>query len=266
MSALRPLQTQFQDYLLGRPSAILDRIAEAPREDCTRLLDIYRNAYLARLVEALGSDFPKLRRIAGEATFDALARAYLRARPSRHRSVRWLGEALPDFLAGTPPYDRRPTLAEMASFEWALAAAFDAADAEPQTVTSLAAMPPHAWGSLLLVAHPSARRLDLRTNVPELWQRLEVEAEAGEPETTQGSFVPWLVWRHCLSVKFRRLPEDEAWAWDRMAEGRSFAEFCEGLGRWASAEAVAPRAAGLLRMWIEAGLVARIEIDAPLSF
>lgn len=265
MTALRPLQVQFQDYLLERPSAILDRIAEAPREDRARLLEIYRNAYLSRLVEALGNDAPQLRRLAGEEAFDALARAYLRAHPSIHRSIRWIGDGLASFLARTPPYNARPALAEMASFEWALAAAFDAADAVPETVAGLAAIPPQAWGSIRLALHPSAQRLDLRTNVPEIWQRSDEAIDSAEPEIVAEAFVPWLIWRLDLSVKFRRLAEDEAWAYDRMAEGLPFEAVCEGLSRWVAEDEVALRAAGLLKSWIETGIVARIDHDVPIS-
>jgi hypothetical protein len=260
MSTLGPLQLQFQDYLLQRSSAILDRIAPGPREDRARLLDIYRNAYLSRLVEVLGNDFPQLRRLAGDNTFTQLAEAYIRARPSRHRSVRWLGDSLPSFLARTQPYEARPAFVEMAAFEWALAAAFDATDAEPATVADLAAVPPEAWGSLRLDLHPSARRLDLRTNVPDLWHEDSIELES-----VADALVPWLVWRQEMSVKFRSLPEDEAWACDRMMEGASFGLVCEGLRRWIAEDEVPLRAAGLLRTWVESGIVAGIRYDAVLS-
>lgn len=265
MNALRPLQAEFQDFLLERPSAVLDRIADAPRENRARLLDIYRNAYLSRLVEALGSDFPKLRRLAGEDSFDVLARLYLRAHPSTYRSIRWMGDGLAAFLARTPPHDARRALAEMAAFEWALAAAFDAADAEPATVAGLAAIPPEAWGSIRLTPHPSAQRLDLRTTVPEIWQRPDADLDPTTPEIVADTFAPWIVWRQVLSVKFRKLAEDEAWAYDRMAAGQPFEAVCEGLGRWAPDEEMALRAAGLLKIWIEAGIVARIDHDAPIS-
>jgi EAL domain-containing protein (putative c-di-GMP-specific phosphodiesterase class I) len=39
-----------------------------------------------------------------------------------------------------------------------------------------------------------------------------------------------------------------------------FGEICEGLCRWHSADAAPMRAAGLLRAWIEQGMLAAIDV------
>ena len=50
------------------------------------LLCIYQHAYSARLLGALRDNYGVLPRAMGDEAFDALALAYLRAHPSRHRT------------------------------------------------------------------------------------------------------------------------------------------------------------------------------------
>ena len=71
---------------------------------------------------------------------------------------------------------------------------------------------------------------------------------------------PWVLWRHAYLNRFYLLPEDEAWAMDAWLEGRPFGELCEGLCQWHAEEAVGPRAASLLKNWIQSGLVTEITL------
>ena len=160
------LQHAFADYLLSGAEKIRQSVRPSSKADIDTLLSVYGHAYSARLVEVLGNDFPGLRALAGADAFDRLARAYMVTHPSRGFSVRSLGRSLAEFLAGTPPYAARPALADMASFEWAMAHAFDAADAEPIRIEHMAAVPALAWPSLTVEFHPSVRRISLRTRPP----------------------------------------------------------------------------------------------------
>ena len=45
---------------------------------------------------------------------------------------------------------------------------------------------------------------------------------------------------------------------DALREGRSFAEICEGLTEWIDARNVALHAAGLLKQWLEDGMINEI--------
>ena len=56
-------------------------------------------------------------------------RSFIAAHPSVHRSIRWYGSELADFLIDRPPFAEQPILSELARFEWTLAEVFDAADA-----------------------------------------------------------------------------------------------------------------------------------------
>jgi putative DNA-binding protein len=259
---LNPLQRAFADYILTGSEEIRPEIGPSSRADSDTLLEVYRNAYSARLVEVLANDFPGLKALTGEAEFEWLARAYIAAYPSRGFSVRTVGEALAEFLAGTDPWARRPALADMAAFEWALAGAFDAADAEQIRLEDLAAVPPAAWPSLTFAVHASVRKLALATDAPEAWK---AQNDGRRPESPDRRAADWLVWRQGLEVKFRRLMQDESVALAAAMAGEDFSLICERLAEHGPEDQAAFRAAGLIRVWIEAGLIEALDHSAPLS-
>lgn len=261
MSALSTLQAEFAAWMRGTPEpadALRARVLDTQKADRDTLLAVYRDAYALRLIEALTTDYPGVLAMAGPAEFDMMARAYIAAHPSTHPSVRWFGRDLADFLASTPPFSATPAASDMARFEWALGEAFDAADAEPLTFEQLATAPPEAWESLRLSFMPSLRRLSLDHQAPQAFQRRE-EVAPGELEVpAEVGTIEWLIWRPAADVdaQFRSMAEDESKALDSMREGGTFPQMCALLAEYAgSAEAAAERAAGLLRAWLDAGLI-----------
>ena len=258
MNPLRELQAAFQEHILTRDPRIQTRVAGSANVDISTRLGIYSSAYRLRLLEALATDYPGLKALAGEAEFDRLGRAFIEAHPSTHRSLRWFGGGLAGFLRTTPPWSSRHSLAEMAVFEWAMSDAFDAGDSALATIEDMAAIGPEQWPALQFVAHASLRRLNLTSNVPGLWQDLT----AGEAATPADHPHPvgWLVWRQGLETCFRSLDVDEAWALDAMLRDENFATICEGLCEWVDAQNVATHAAGLLKQWLTDGLIREIRI------
>jgi len=104
-------------------------------------LEIYNIQYWLRVLDALREDFPALRAALGEARFEALARAYLAARPSRSFTLRNLGSGLPDFVARpanwkwTAPHTALAV--DLARYEWAQVVAFDEAELPPLAAEAL---------------------------------------------------------------------------------------------------------------------------------
>ena len=129
---LRLLQQDLQSYLLGEDSTIAQAIVDAPPLPTLERLGIYRNAYQVRLIEALDDTYPVLHAVLGDEVFVAMGRAFVAVHPSVHRSIRWYGAELAEFLSENPPYAGQPILAELALLEWTLAEVFDSADADPK--------------------------------------------------------------------------------------------------------------------------------------
>ena len=252
---LARLQRAFQACLLGQGDFLQALVADGPNADRRTRIDVYREGYALRLVEALEADFPGLLVIAGRQAFDALARAYIATHPSRHASVRWFGRHLGAFLAANPPWNASPALAEMAHFEWALGEAWDAPDAPPVPVSALLALPVDAWETLSFAAISSLRTLTFRFDVPQTWQRREETESQGFEVAASGGPVAWVVWRDDAKVQYRALERDEADVLRGLIAGENFPQLCERLTALSDDAETVTRAAGLLRAWVEAGMV-----------
>ena len=252
MTALETLQAEFQALLLDRPQ----QFAAAVRPGgigVERRLAIYHQAYRARLVETLLDSYGHTAAYLGDEAFEHEARAYLIAHPSSHPSLRWFGAAFPAWLAECHPRDL--DIAELAALDWALRAAFDAADAQALTPADLAALPAEAWATVGFGLPPSYRRLRLSHNTLAIWQALDQdEAPPSAEVLTQPLDV--LIWRRGSSPHFRSLAALEAAALDGLAQGLSFAALCQALSERFPETDIASEAGGLLRRWVEEGLLA----------
>jgi hypothetical protein len=254
--SLGDLQRAFQDYLLATNDTFQAAVRDTSKADRATLLDVYRDGYALRLIEALTTDYPGVMAMAGPADFDHMARAYIAAHPSRHPSVRWYGRGMADFLANTEPYSRTPAAAEMARFEWALGEAFDSPDVTPITADALMALPQEAWETLSFSTLPSLRRLILAFEAPQAWQRRE-EVDSGDLSVERAPEpLTWAIWRPDLVSNFRSLDADEAAMLDALVEGRPFPELCEVVAPFTGEEQAPARAAGLLRAMVEGGMIA----------
>ena len=251
---LRQLQLRFKAYLQQDDPAIHEDIVGSDQAQAEHRLAAYWNAYRLRLLEALGNDYEKLRQFAGDEHFEKLILDYIAENPSRHRSIRWVGQHLPAFLKER----NEEVLAELAEFEWSLGLCFDAPEAEGQAgLEDMAIISPEEWPGLRLSFDPSLRWVDPWWNVVPLWQALEAGEEP--PRPVRGDFpIRWLLWRRDLDLHWRSLEADEAWAIEAAVKGSNFAELCEGLLEWHGEDQVAVQAAGFLKQWLHDGLVSEL--------
>ncbi len=246
---LAALQESFQQAILTGDQSILDTLLDSSRTTRHTLFDVYRNGYTGRLVDVLRTEFPLVHVYCGDEEFDALARAYIAACPSKTPNARWFGVRLPAFLAAVETYAEHPVLAELASIEKALSEAFDAEDAPTLCLGGLARFPPEAWGNLVFSPHPAAKRLDLSTNAFTIWQALSAEETPPAPETLP-STRRLLVWRQDGMATVRALGDEEAMMWTEAGRGRTFGALCEMIATFDVPQTAALRAAGYLQCWL----------------
>ncbi|WP_374656045.1 putative DNA-binding domain-containing protein [Dongia sp.] len=258
MTSLSALQADFQAYLLHRAEGIVRHVQSNGRLCAADLLEVYRRGYGLRLVEALGNDFPGLKAMSGEEAFERLARAYVAAYPSRHPSLRWLGRALPDYLAAMDPL-----AAGMARFDWAVALAFDARDEEPAGLADLFALPPDMWETFTIVFADGVSVFTADASMGDL--RHAFLRDSDDRPAAAGYETSWIVWRHGEEVQYRRQEQDEAAAFGLMRDGGPFGAMCRLLAERGQ-ENAAPRSAEIIKDWLERGLVAAVVHDAPVSF
>ena len=118
-------------------------------------VNIYANAYYARLVECLGECYPVFRRAMGQDVFSGFAFEYLQHYPSRSYTLDHLGDHFVRFLKETRP-DHADSdgaqaetswpdfLIDLATLEWTIAQIFDGPGVEQEktlTATDLLAVP-----------------------------------------------------------------------------------------------------------------------------
>ena len=116
MSAIIPIQLAEQQSWLQ--AAIMPSLGEYPtasdvkqvvtpssRLTAEERLEIYRRAYVARLVECLEEAYPIMRETLGLESFHDFAVGYVQAYPSRSYTLGEFGCEFPKFLAETQPSD-----------------------------------------------------------------------------------------------------------------------------------------------------------------
>lgn len=141
-------------------------------------LEIYNRQYWFRILSGMIEDYPGLRAVLGDRRFDAMARAYLTACPSRSFSLRNLGERLEKWLRAHPKWagGKQRLAVDMARLEWAHIEAFDG-KAEP-------ALRPEDLGAgagpnLRVKLQPYVQLLDLRYPVDDLLLEVKDDEDTG---------------------------------------------------------------------------------------
>jgi hypothetical protein len=247
-TALATLQRNLQHHVINGDTAIADAVNGTASVPIATRLAVYSNAYRIRLAEALGANVPQLKQLLGDEEFGLIASRYVDEYPSQFTSIRWFGDRLAQMLAQSQP--AQPWLAELAHWEWTLAATFDGQDADTVGVECLACVAPDDWANLTLEFHPSVQCLELATNAQALFKALSEEQPVPQP-ALMARPQSWLMWRQSdLKIQYRSLEPDEAAALAVVRSGGTFGAMCEALCDWHDADEVPLVAAGMLKRWL----------------
>lgn len=249
MSNLARLQRDLQAHVIESDDVIISAIDSTGDIPAATRLKIYSDAYRLRLIEALEANYPVLAKLLGDEAFGRMTQEYLAIHPSRHFSIRWFGHRLPEFLREFADYSDKPWLAELAEWEWKIAAAFDAADATPLSVDDIAQVTPDNWAELRFTLHPSVQRVSLSTNVVTIVKSAADDIALPSPAPLDAN-VNWLIWRNSLAVQYRSLEPAEAAALDAIATGATFGGMCEAIAHLVDEEAAPLMAATFLKNWL----------------
>lgn len=257
MSSLQALQQQMLQAVLAEKALPPQAIRGDAIADAGSRLAIYQHGYRIRLRDALRNEFSGLQCMVG-ARFDVLLDRYVDAHPSEHYNIRWYGSGVAAFLDYARPWREKPQLAEMARLDWAISTAFDAADEPSVGVGDLAAVPPDAWAQLRLSLQQNLQVLPCLHNIDAY--RRAADRGAGRPRLQRFAQArPMMVWRHAMTVHYRRLDEDEWQVLGAAIRGEPFASLCERLTSHHDESAATMRMVALLKGWLEAGLIAGLE-------
>lgn len=88
------------------PEEVESVITPSRKRTSVQRLEVYANAYFARLTECLKSIFPIFAQTVGDKLFDQFAVSYLKQYPSRSYTLNRLGDRFVEFLSETRPQDQ----------------------------------------------------------------------------------------------------------------------------------------------------------------
>ena len=247
-------QQELANAIRHEKSVAPELLKPTPQGTAPRL-QIYTLAYRSRLGEALKENYPVLSRVLGDEAFAELANAYLHNYPSRTPSIRWFGATLAEFAAQSALIPH-PALCDLIRMEWALNTAFDAADAEPVTISTMLALQASEWPALQFVMHPSLHLLALHWNVEPLWSALSADENAltDPPEELPHHL---LVWRVGHQTRWRSVEATEALLLMAAIAGQTFTQLSE-IALDSATDNAAQTVAGYARIWVEAGMISGV--------
>jgi hypothetical protein len=257
--SLAAMQSAAMSLITGRDFGPLTPAAGAlivgdARASADERLHVYAHMYRARIVEALESQFPRLAKLLGMDGFFELATSYISEEPSRHPSLRYVGERLPAWLTARRPEPSE--LAGLARLEWARADVFDLADEATLTLDALRSWPMESFGELPLRLITAHRLLTVPAGTAALWDTLGGDlVERGETPPEVPGTESLAVWREGTAVYHRVVEESERAALALAAQGTRFGVVCESLLATHGEEAAVVQAYGWLSTWLTDGLV-----------
>jgi hypothetical protein len=144
-----------------------------------RRFSVYRNNVAVGLIGTIEARYPVSRRIAGDAIFRTIARAFVRERRPRSPVMIAYGEDFPgfaaDFLAPMEASASLAALPDVARLENAWIEAYHSADRVAASLADLAGLSSDALGETRVVLHPAARLLSFTTPAASLWGACQAE-------------------------------------------------------------------------------------------
>jgi len=261
-ASLASQQTALLALVTGRDAGLVVPDASAlvvgdARATADERVHVYFHMYRARIVEALESQFPRLARQLGADAFAELAAAYISDEPSRHPSLRYVGERLPGWLAA-----RRadaPTLAGLGTLEWARADVFDLADDAKLSLEDVRGWPMERFAELPLHLVTAHRLMTVPAGTAALWDSLGDDVVGAAADAVAGSLAPetesLLVWREGTVVYHRLVDAAEHAALRLAAAGSHFGVVCEALLATHGEDGAVAQSYTWMSTWLADGLV-----------
>jgi hypothetical protein len=274
---------------------LLDDSQELPEGLEARRVDIYRNAYRARLVDALRETFPRTARWVGDAAFAQAAAHHVISFPPSSWTLDAVGEGFEQTLATLFAND--PEVSELAWLEWAMHLCFVSYDATPLDAAGFtgvtAGFEDDDWANMRLRFMPGTQQANVAHRIDTLWRALaetaaDTENTAGDGtknssdneadtginhgggtsssnETLSVDFssderLACIVWRQAFTPALLPVSAIEGRALALMLEDAGYGELCEMLVDELGEEAAANDAGAMLGRWLNHGMIVGVSL------
>jgi hypothetical protein len=225
---------------------------------------IYRNAYRARIVEAVRDTYPRTERWIGEDAFRRAAIHHVISHPPNSWTLDAVGVGFPTTLAEL--FSRDPEVRELAWLEWAMHTCFVSADAEALDATAFtsatAAYSENDWETLRLRFVPGTQVAAVQNDLSRLWTHLTDTSDSAQtPIGDITSTVPGtcVVWRQGLRPVFALVDAKEGMTLECLLAGDTYGEACAKLAELIGGDAAVTEAGAMLGRWIHQGMVAGVD-------
>ncbi len=229
MKQSNDIYTLFQNSILSQEPLIEPYLQAPPKGSIADRIAIYANGFYSRLEEVLLDDYQTLEWLLGEDEFSHLCQQYVSSYPSYSYSLNFFGQYLSKYLAEKIPYNKKPYLAEIATYEWTESQAFTSADAKLLTASELHLLPPDQWPDMRFYLHPSCHLLQMHWNSFSFIKALR-EGDKHPPrpkKMTDSQSV--MVWRKQRQVRYYPLDSLELNMLQAIKNNASFIEICDHL-------------------------------------
>ena len=255
--SLASIQAAVMDRITGGAAGEVEALVVGDdRATAAERLGVYAFMYRARIAEALESQFPRLAKLLGTQGFAELAAAYIAEEPSRHPSLRHVGQRLPGWLGAR--HTSPSVVAGLTALEWARTDVFDLADDLTLTFDEVRRWPPERFGELPLRLIEAHRLLTVPAGTAWLWDAVGDHGGAGSDEASARP-ESLVVWREGTAVYHRLISDAERAALQLAAAGTSFGVVCESLLAERNEEAAITQAHAWMSTWLTDGLLATFD-------
>ena len=168
-SQLASLQMGFAEALdnVDREKRLIDSLVAS--ETTNERIGLYRGNVHANWRSALTGAYPVLHALVGDDYFDALARAYARAHPSRSGDLNRFGDAMPAFVEQYECDPRFVYFGDIARLEWALHLAHFAADVVPFSARDWIALGDERLLNASMRIHPACVAISSPYAIADVW-------------------------------------------------------------------------------------------------
>lgn len=216
------------------PENLHQVILPSDRLTSDQRLEIYVDAYYARLLECLDCEFAVTREALGAELFAGIAFGYLQQCPSQSYTLHQLGARFPGFLAETRLHERElpadapgtwpEFIVELATFERAMGEVYDGPGIErggaldPESLSQIDAAD---WENVRLVLAPCVRLCQFEHPVHEVWAAAK---DGAMPEACAARSCRVMIHRRHYVVERHELSAGQFALIEALADGCSLAE------------------------------------------
>jgi hypothetical protein len=245
-------------------SLLLDDALPMPAAWDRERFAIYRNAYRARIIDAIRDTYPRTERWVGEDAFTRAAIHHVILHPPTSWTLDAVGEGFATTLAALFAGDLE--VSELAWLESAMHACFVSADEQSLDAAAFssatASFSEEDWASMQLRFLPGTRVTTVRHDLEHLWLRLGEKQAAAEASTEgpgEAQSRGCVVWRQELRPVFALIDATEGTMLERMLGGAAYGDACATLAEAIGSDAAVELAGAMLGRWIHNGLLAGVE-------